>query len=84
MSDPTPGNIESTFVTKTKDPIDEHALLIAVRQNARIARLAEPLQAYWIGARVATALECFVIGMQTLSSPVTIVFQWEKIRAGLS
>lgn len=63
---------------------EEHsALLIAVRQNNRIARLAEPLQAYWIGARVATAIECFVIALQALCAPVTIVFQWEKARAGL-
>lgn len=65
------------------EPIDEHALLAAVRQNNRIARLAEPLQAYWIGARVDGAIYNFVIGLQTLCAPVTIVLEWDKISYGL-
>lgn len=82
MSDPTPGNIESTFVTKTKDPIDEHALLVTIRQNNRIARLAEPLRIYEVGKQVHFAFFYFVLALQMLSRDE---FDWDfRIVAGLS
>ena len=64
-------------------PIDEHALLVAVRQNNRIARLAEPLKIFWIGSRVDFVFHVFVVGMQALCAPVTIVLEWDKIVFGL-
>lgn len=64
--------------------VEEHAaLLIAVRQNNRIARLAEPLQAYWIGKQVDAAIESFVGGLQTLSATTCVPFEWGAILTGL-
>jgi hypothetical protein len=70
----------------TDAPIDEHALLIAVRQNARIARLAEPLMIFCVGARVDAALYHFILALQMLSRDTvgTIHFGWDDIIFGLS
>lgn len=67
----------------TPAPIDEHALLVAVRQNARIARLAEPLQAYWVGMGVSTAITSFVIALRFLCLPSVLGFSWAPIISGL-